>query len=174
MKCDFCTAKATVFLTQIVNGEMKKISLCDSCAEEKGVTDPTGFSLADMVFGNTISPITSSFLSSNQQFSGANSAKKCPVCDFSLDDLNRVRRFGCSECYNVFRSEIELILQGMHQGTSHLGKKPHHFAVKYALDEKLETLRDLLEKAISAEKYEAAAALRDEILQCENSAASVL
>jgi protein arginine kinase activator len=173
MKCDFCSIKATVFLTQIVNGEMKKISLCDSCAEEKGVTDPTGFSLADMVLGDGDSPNFSSIPMPSQKSPGSSNGKKCPVCDFSIDDLNRVRRFGCSECYKVFQAEIELILRGMHQGVDHLGKVPQNFVAKYAFDEKLENLRDQLEEAISAEKYEVAASVRDEILQLENQTASI-
>ena len=52
MKCDYCDSKATVFLTQLAEGQMKKVCLCDSCAKERGVTDPTGFSLADMLLGN--------------------------------------------------------------------------------------------------------------------------
>ena len=51
MQCDLCDKKATVFLTQLVEGEMKKMCLCEECAEEKGVTDPSGFSLADSVMG---------------------------------------------------------------------------------------------------------------------------
>ncbi len=51
MKCDYCDSKATVFLTQLAEGQMKKVCLCDSCAKERGVTDPTGFSLADMLLG---------------------------------------------------------------------------------------------------------------------------
>jgi hypothetical protein len=51
MKCDFCDKKATVFLTQLVEGQMKKVCLCDQCAKERGVTDPTGFSLADLLLG---------------------------------------------------------------------------------------------------------------------------
>ena len=51
MKCDFCDQKATVFLTQLVEGQMKKVCLCDPCAKERGVTDPTGFSLADVLLG---------------------------------------------------------------------------------------------------------------------------
>ena len=51
MKCDYCDSKATVFLTQLVEGQMKKVCLCEPCAKERGVTDPTGFSMADMLLG---------------------------------------------------------------------------------------------------------------------------
>ncbi len=51
MQCDFCENKASVFLTQLIEGEMKKMSLCEDCAREKGVSDPAGFSLADVLLG---------------------------------------------------------------------------------------------------------------------------
>ena len=41
-----CENEATVHLTEIVEGQMKKIDLCEECAQEKGVTDPEGFALA--------------------------------------------------------------------------------------------------------------------------------
>ena len=53
MKCNICLAeKATVHLTQIEQGnavESMKIHLCTKCAAEKGVNDPAGFSLADLL-----------------------------------------------------------------------------------------------------------------------------
>src|SRR5687768_13481059 len=100
MKCDFCDQKATVFLTQLVEGQMKKVCLCDPCAKERGVTDPTGFSLADMLLGGlpggpgTVKPSVSAITPGN--------GRKCVTCGFTLDDLKRVRRFGCSDCYATF------------------------------------------------------------------------
>lgn len=167
MKCDFCDQKATVFLTQLVEGQMKKVCLCESCSQEKGVTDPTGFSLADML----MSGVPTSALVANATFSSAQGSggKKCPNCGFSVDDLNRVRRFGCSECFNVFRAEVDLILRGMHQGLVHIGKVPKGFEEIHARDEKLDELRGRLEEAINLENYEDAASLRDEIRLLETS-----
>ena len=42
---------AAVFLTQIVDGKMQKVNLCEGCSKEKGVQDPTGFALADLLLG---------------------------------------------------------------------------------------------------------------------------
>jgi protein arginine kinase activator len=165
MKCDFCDQKATVFLTQLIEGQMKKVCLCESCAKTKGVTDPTGFSLADML----LSGMPTSALVANAPFVPTRSGggKKCPNCGFSVDDLNRVRRFGCSECFQAFRPEVELILRGMHQGVTHVGKVPPGFEEIHARDEKLEELRQQLEDAIVQENYEQAASLRDQIRQLE-------
>ena len=52
MLCDVCKCNdASVFLTQILEGKMQKVNLCDACSKEKGVQDPTGFALADLLLG---------------------------------------------------------------------------------------------------------------------------
>jgi protein arginine kinase activator len=65
MLCCICKEKeATVHLTQAWVGvdKVQKVDLCGQCAEKKGVNDPTGFSLADIMhaarFSTTISHLT--------------------------------------------------------------------------------------------------------------------
>ena len=83
MDCDICGKHAKVHLTQLVGGQIKKITLCDDCAKEKGVTDPTGFALAEMLLGKTpgkVVPATPAV---------AGSGRRCPSCGFTLEDLRR-------------------------------------------------------------------------------------
>jgi protein arginine kinase activator len=161
MKCDFCEAKPTVFLTQLVEGQMKKVCLCDQCAKERGVTDPTGFSLADLLLGGLPgAPGTSPPV---QVVPAGLGGKRCPSCGFTLDDLRRVRRFGCAECYGVFRDELTPMLKGLHKGTTHVGKVPEGLVAMQFRHHRLEELRARLDQAIHAENYEEAAGIRDEI-----------
>lgn len=163
MKCDFCDHKASVFLTQLVEGQMKKVCLCDPCAKERGVTDPTGFSLADILLGGaTVSP--GPVPAGISQTATAGGSRKCPSCGFSLDDLRRVRRFGCSDCYATFRDEVGQMIRGLHQGASHIGKVPAGLMVLHIRHQRIEELRLLLDQAIASECYEEAAGIRDEIL----------
>jgi protein arginine kinase activator len=160
MKCDFCDNKASVFLTQLVEGQMKKVCLCDSCAKERGVTDPTGFSLADLLLGGVpVGPGTAG----NPPVVAAGGGRKCPTCGFSLEDLRRVRRFGCSDCYATFSDEVGQIIRGMHQGTSHVGKVPAGLMAQHVRHQRIEELRTRLDAAIASESYEEAAGIRDEI-----------
>jgi protein arginine kinase activator len=161
MKCDFCDNKATVFLTQLVEGQMKKVCLCDGCAKERGVTDPTGFSLADLLLGGlpggpgTLAPTNASGTSGHGKF--------CPACSFTADDLRRVRRFGCSECYSTFADEVSQLVRGMHKGPSHVGKVPEGLMAIQFRNQRIEELRSRLDLAIASESYEEAAGIRDEI-----------
>ena len=165
MKCDFCDLKATVFLTQLVEGQMKKVCLCDSCAKQRGVTDPTGFSLADLLLGGVAGgPGTAP---AGMPFSSIGGGKHCPTCGFTIDDLRRVRRFGCAECYKVFSDEFAPMLRGMHKGISHVGKVPQGLMEIQFRAQRLEELRSKLDQAISSESYEEAAGIRDEIRNLE-------
>lgn len=158
MQCDVCqTKEATVFLTQIVDGKMQKVNLCEACSKEKGVNDPTGFALADLLLG----------LGASQEIEKSPSAVKCPVCGFTQADFKKTGRLGCSNCYTVFADGIAPMLKNMHKGTAHTGKTPAAFQKTREHDEKIKTLQDNLTKAIEAEEFELAANLRDQIRQVE-------
>ena len=163
MKCNFCDQKATVFLTQLIEGQMKKVCLCESCAESRGVTDPTGFSLADFLQNNLTSDSSGLLGAPNKLIVKQGDGKTCETCGFSMEDLKRVRRLGCSDCYVTFNDEVSQMIRGMHKGTSHNGKVPEGLMAIQFKSQRLEELRQRLDQAISAESYEEAAGIRDEI-----------
>lgn len=166
MQCDFCENKATVFLTQLVEGVMKKMCLCEGCAEEKGVTDPTGFSLADSVLGGGAGS------EPGQIVNAPDEGDPCPVCGFTFNKFQQVGRLGCSECYRTFEDDISRRLKGMHKGTVHVGRVPEGLVEAHARQQRLDQLKDRLEQAITSENYEEAAGLRDEIQEIETSVAT--
>jgi protein arginine kinase activator len=158
MICDVCkTNTATVYLTQIVDGNMKKINLCESCSKEKGVSDPTGFALADLLLG----------LGESQQVEQATVVEQCPVCGFTQADFKKTGRLGCSECYQTFAEGLVTLIKAMHKGVKHTGKVPARLYRDLARSGRLEELRRSLDEAVSKEDYESAAVLRDEIRQLE-------
>ncbi len=158
MQCDVCGEKdATVFLTQIVEGKMQKVNLCESCSKAKGVNDPTGFALADLLLG----------MGAAQQIEKGPSSQKCPVCGFTQGDFKKTGRLGCSECYTTFADGLAAMLANMHKGTVHVGKAPGNRAQQRELTAKIKSLQTSLDDAVSQEQYEKAAHLRDEIRQLE-------
>lgn len=141
---------------------MQKVSLCEQCAEEKGVTDPTGFALADLLEGAGTKSIAPSALISA-------TGEKCDHCGFTEADFKKTGRFGCSHCYQVFREGLDNLLEAMHRNTTHKGKVPTHFVetlpegMGTSGTEKISELRALLKDAVEVEDYEEAARLRDAI-----------
>lgn len=156
MLCDICKKNvATVHLTQMVEGKTKKVDLCEACSKDKGVDDPTGFSLADLLLG----------LGAAQEIeqAGAGAEIKCPHCGFTQADFKKAGRLGCADCYKVFSEGLETLLKTMHKGTRHVGKVPQVYKQSQDLADKLKSLQKKLEKAISDEDFENAAVLRDEV-----------
>lgn len=167
MQCDFCEEKATVFLTQLVEGEMKKMCLCEKCAKEKGVTDPTGFSLADVLLGGGQIKDSGQIIESVPE---TGTGEACPACGFTYDKFQQVGRLGCSECYTSFHDEIERRLKSMHKGTVHVGRVPEGLLAAHEKRQRLQKLHERLEQAVAAENYEEAAGLRDEIHEIDDDA----
>ena len=144
---------------------MQKVNLCPSCAEDKGVTDPTGFSLADSLEGMGVEETTPTEIAPGELV--------CDACGFTQSDFKKTGRFGCAECYRVFHEGLEGLLEAMHKNTEHRGKIPAHYEATRAHHERMEELRECLETAVRNEEFEEAARLRDEIarLGAENAAA---
>ncbi len=174
MNCDICQAeKATIFFSQMAEGKLQKVNLCKGCADDKGVTDPTGFALADMLEGmgkeTSVAPPTPK----NELI--------CGSCGFSQTDFKKTGRFGCADCYQVFDEGLDGLLEAMHKHTRHVGKVPARLAshgdreIGAALGtpsaenprNRLSELRQALSKSVEDEDYEEAARLRDAISRLE-------
>jgi protein arginine kinase activator len=147
-----------VHLTQIVNNKVHKVDLCEDCARAKGVTDPGGFSLADLLLKASLNPAPPA------------GSIRCEQCGFSQSDFKKHGRFGCPACYDAFRGVLDPMLDGMHKGTLHIGKVPRTALARKSLHERLTQLESDLTDAIKSERYEEAARYRDEINQVRHSA----
>ena len=159
MQCDVCQQKeATVFLTQIVGGKMQKVNLCEACSKEKGVNDPTGFALADLLLG----------MGAAQEIERSPSGVTCSWCGFTQADFKKTGRLGCSACYDVFAESLESMLKNMQKGSEHVGKSPASLVKNRQMDAQIKNLQSSLERAVAEEEYEKAADLRDQIRRIES------
>lgn len=153
VKCNLCGKPATVHLTQIVNNQIHKLDLCEECAAAKGVTDPSGFSLADLLIKS----------SGTGDEAATATQLVCEHCGFTQADFKKHGRFGCPSCYDRFRPILEPVLANMHKGMTHLGKVPARSLERKSLQDRLAALEKQLQDAVKSERYEDAARLRDEI-----------
>jgi len=136
---------------------MQKVDLCEECAKNKGVNDPAGFSLADLLLG----------LGASDQLeqSAGGGELRCAKCGFTQADFKKAGRLGCSECYTTFAEGLEGLLKTMHKGTRHVGKTPQSLQQNREMTERMKGLQKRLAKAIEEEDFEQAALLRDELRQ---------
>ena len=130
---------------------MHKMDLCESCAQEKGVTNPDNLSIGNL-------------LDDNQSISDPSFASMtCESCGTTHQDFKKGGRLGCEACYHVFRPVLEPLLDGMHAGINHLGKVPSRSLLEKESEESEEALRLALRQAVEEENYEKAAELRDRL-----------
>jgi protein arginine kinase activator len=136
---------------------MQKVDLCEECSKNKGINDPAGFNLADLLLG----------LGASQELeqAGGGVEIKCSRCGFTQADFKKAGRLGCPECYKTFAEGLEGLLKSMHKGTRHVGKVPESLRQNRDLSDRLKALQKKLAKAIEDENFEQAAHLRDEIKQ---------
>jgi protein arginine kinase activator len=161
MVCDACKQQqATVHLTEIVNGQMTELHLCETCANQKGAQVESHFGLADLLAGladfgkvpDTEPDVT---------------VKACPSCGMTYEDFRKVGRLGCAECYSTFRRSLSNLLKRIHGSTHHLGKSPARLVKPPKAKLELAELKRRLERSIEMEEFEQAARLRDQIREME-------
>jgi protein arginine kinase activator len=158
MKCDRCDNPASVHLTQVVNGKMKKLHLCESCSSEMGVGQG-GFNMSDILLGKGVA----------QPLAGVPGNRACPECGWTLRKLRKKGRLGCASCYEAFEKEVKGLLYSIHHATEHTGNVPKGRGEQLSVRNRLDDLKSRITEAVAEEDYEQAAEYRDELRQLQES-----
>lgn len=157
MVCDQCDERdAVVHLTQIVDGAVSQIHLCEKCSAERGIETPS--SVPKHPLGD--------FLQAVQQQAAQmpGDAARCAYCGTSLRDFRASGRLGCAHCYGAFEHSLRELLRRVHGSTRHEGWRYESAdPAMMQRDLTLQELRRKLEQAVQSEEFESAAALRDQI-----------
>ena len=177
MLCNICGKNpATIHIQEIIGAEKKVLHLCQECAEKKAREDTEfkDFNLAEVLF--QISNQIGNHIQSEEPGKPAGTEPKiiCPECGWSSESFQKTGKLGCPECCHAFRGMLGQIADTMHRGNVHTGKHPVpsgspsdakpnpsasliHMSIKH--------LQSELEEAVSGERYEDAAVLRDKIAE---------
>ena len=176
MLCQNCGKNEVNFrYTQIINGVKKEMALCEKCAKDLGLEKmdfniPINFS---SFFGNVFEDAEESFLPN----CGQSNALQCDVCGMTYDEFIDKGKFGCANCYDVFKDRIDPVLKNIQGSNRHIGRNSKFVDKendKYNINkekvekdneenDKLKKLNEDLKQAIKEERYEEAAKIRDEI-----------
>ena len=161
MLCQKCQKKeATTYYQETVNGKTTTLHLCEDCAKELGI-GMGGFS------GFNMNDIFSGFLTNAFGTPTIGTRKTCSKCHSTWDDIVRLGRMGCDECYHTFEKELLPTLENIHGKTKHVGKVSNAAGVEYKKKVELDQLKAQMQKAVEQEEFEKAAELRDQIKQLE-------
>jgi len=156
-ECKYCEKEATIHLTQIIDNKIHKVDICEDCALAKKMTDPSNFTLANLL---------DNLEDSNDEIVA--DMARCESCGLSTADFKSLGRFGCAVCYESFKDLLGLMLREMQKSTTHQGKVPLVSAQRVASRNQIQLWEDNLQNAINAERYEDAAQWRDKIMQLKN------
>lgn len=163
MKCQNCDAEATIFYKEVIEGQLREMQLCESCAAEKG------FHL--VVEQNKLN-IASQFIWMAENLYPESAAKvgavQCSSCGLRYSHFARTGRLGCAGCYSAFDAQLRQILRRVHGSTRHKGKAPRTIDAQGARRRDLVRLREELNRAVEREEFEEAARLRDRIRVLES------
>lgn len=159
MKCHRCGEReASVHWLEIIAGARHSVWLCADCA---ATGDPENLPAPGP------EPLVS-FLGRGLG-AAAGPAVNCPDCGTTLEDVRRDNRLGCGGCYTAFRASLLPLLARFHRHVSHVGKVPGGAQPSTRLSE-ITRLRLSLAKAVAAEDFERAAALRDRLRDLDEGA----
>jgi len=165
MICEKCSVReATIHLTEIIKDVKSEIHLCETCARE------IGFNSKLSNFTISISEMLT-FLDNKEVLEPGSSY--CANCGFSLAEYRSSGKLGCPDCYKHFRDFLSPILLSIHGEKKHIGKIPANISSRSeyrsrdagrAIKSKpLQELQSELESAVSEERYEDAALIRNKI-----------
>lgn len=150
--CQICKQReATVYFTQIVNGQKTDLFVCRQCAG------------TDVVKIDLNSLITGLLGLNHEDESIAPAVTTCNRCGMTVEEFNKTGRMGCSQCYEVFFEPMQSLLTRIHGNTSHRGKVPQKYEKQMVTDSQIEQLKQELQECIRTEAYERAAQIRDQI-----------
>jgi len=155
--CDKCGKPATVYLTEIVDGQKIEKHLCEDCASLEGITIKSNV---------PISQLLEDFI---LQSGGEDEPDyTCDVCGLTFAEYRKTGRLGCPHDYDAFEPVLVPLLERAHAGASqHIGKVPHRADSGQKKQNAILRLRTQLKDAVAKEDYERAASLRDQIRQLE-------
>jgi protein arginine kinase activator len=173
MICDHCNVRqATVTVTQIINGQKSERHYCEVCANQfhpfnVDFHKEDSFQLAQLISNWFGLPVWKNETQEKQSQS-AQSVTSCPACGYTFSQFLNEGKLGCPQCYETFSNKLPQVFTKIQAGTQHKGKVPgtsnnNHLRLK----KQIESTREQLQQAISEERFEDAAKLRDEIKDLE-------
>jgi protein arginine kinase activator len=160
MQCQLCEKPATVHLTEIADGEKIERHLCESCAQNEGITINVQIAPPKSMPVHELLETLAAAQEEAEDIAGI----QCPECDLTWSEFRKSGVLGCPNDYVAFAKPLRwLIEQAQGPDLNHVGKAPRRMAKGASKQATLRRLRQDMEAAVLQEDYEVAAGLRDQI-----------
>jgi protein arginine kinase activator len=153
---------------EIIKGQKIEKHLCDEHAVAEGLSVVKSIQSIQ-------TPISEMLTNLVKMHSGGSPGEtpdmKCSNCGLTFAEFRDSSLLGCPQCpqcYPAFEAQLAPLLERAHEGaTHHIGKTPNRAGAGEQKQQQLLRLRKRLSDAVTAEEYERAAKLRDEIRKME-------
>ncbi|MCC5822025.1 MAG: UvrB/UvrC motif-containing protein [Phycisphaerales bacterium] len=182
MRCERCEREATIHEVIIHKGEKRERHLCEQCAGKAGLSADPHLPIAQLISGFMLGPNNPKPAEGKPVAPPtARTVARCAGCGTTYTAFKESGLLGCPACYDAFCERLGPLIERAHEGACHhVGKFPRRALrdcrslgdrdrVEVLLgsarerEERLESLRKALAKAVRDEDYERAAMLRDEL-----------
>lgn len=156
VNCQRCGARpATVHVTQLDAVGHAEAHLCTACCQAAGwVPDALPPPVAELLAGGPSAGAAGAEAEADDPV--------CPECGLRLGEYQQVNLFGCSHDYQAFGEATLEMVRRWHGAERHVGRRPGAEAPAQADAARID-LEARLAAAVSGERYEEAARLRDEL-----------
>lgn len=158
-KCRRCSKPATLHITELRDGDVHELHLCETCYHEYLDYSESASQEEE--------PEISIEIAEGQSLEDIDQLQ-CSKCGISFREFRSQGRLGCPHDYMEFEAELMPLLENIHGETQHCGKLPAQASDSSQQQYELIRLRKELQSAVDSEAYETAAELRDTIQSLES------
>jgi protein arginine kinase activator len=152
--CRECGAPAELRITTLTESGEKVVHLCGGCAARAEAAMESPSTAAALLGLKKPGPAI---------LPGELVRRECPDCGIKFMDFRNKGRLGCPNDYIVFRLGLIPLLERVHRGVRHTGKRPVRAPGSLEEAAGLRRLRRELRDAINSERFEEAAHARDRL-----------
>lgn len=184
MRCERCEREATIHEVIIHQGEKRERHLCESCADKSGLSSDPHLPISQLISGFMLGPNAPTAVPAapgRPSPAPPKPAARCTGCGTTYAAFKESGLLGCPACYDAFAERLGPLIERAHEGACHhVGKFPRRalrdcqslgdrdrvavlLGGQREREERLESIRKALAKAVRDEDYERAAMLRDEL-----------
>ena len=158
MLCENCKERdGVVTLTQVKQGAVVQLRLCEKCAAEQGVETSVA-TATNKPLGDFLQAVQ------QQSLTMPGDQGTCDFCGATTRDFRASGRLGCARCYAAFERSLRELLRRLHGTPRHSGRRYQPPAPELLEQASLVgQLKERLRRAVDSEQFELAAELRDRL-----------
>lgn len=144
MKCEICHQNDAQqpIIVKNDNGVAKELYVCKTCASQFNVGQIGKYSMADVLFDF-------SSTKKDKEIDPPKIEQVCPTCGATFAAIHRDHRAGCPDCYVAFEEQLDRLVALYNMSDVDI------------VNQEVDTLKQKLDAAITDERFEEAAVIRD-------------